>query len=67
MAGPKCPDCGIEGIEHMTSAESQERSRHRHPWFLVVHCAACGHVYGVFAKHVFSQPLPARLVLPEPR
>lgn len=62
---PRCPACGISGIEHIVSRESVERSRTRQPWFLVVHCAACGHVYQILAKHVFSQPVTPRLVLPK--
>lgn len=65
-AEPKCPDCGIRGIEHIVSRESTERSRTRQPWFLVVFCRDCGHVYDVVAKHVFSQPVPPRIVLPDP-
>ncbi len=65
MAQPKCPECGIQGMEHIVSRESVERSRTRQPWFLVVHCDGCGHVYDVIAKHVFSQNVPPRLVLPE--
>ena len=52
-------------MKHIVSRESAERSRTRQPWFVVVYCDACGHVYDVVAKHVFSQPLPPRLVLPE--
>jgi len=65
MAEPKCPACGVQGIDHIRSAESRERSRARQPWFLIVHCDQCGHVYGVVAKHVFSETIPPRLVLPE--
>lgn len=65
MAEPKCPECSVQGVEHIVSRESVERSRNRQPWFLVIHCAACGHVYDVVAKHVFSQPVPPRLVLPD--
>tara|TARA_B100001113_G_C20704810_1_gene446743 strand:- start:146 stop:346 length:201 start_codon:yes stop_codon:yes gene_type:complete len=65
MAEPKCPDCGVQGIEQIVSGESEERSRNRQPWFLVVYCRSCGHVYGVVAKHVFSQPVPPKLVLPD--
>jgi uncharacterized Zn finger protein len=54
MAEPHCPECRIEGLAHIVSKESVERSRNRDPWFTVVHCSACGHVYGVFAKHVFG-------------
>ena len=64
-AQPRCPDCGISGIEHIVSRESHERSRSRQPWFLVVHCAACGHVYDIVTKHVFSQAVTPRLVLPK--
>ncbi len=61
---PKCPDCGISGIEHMISRESTERARSREPWFVVVFCAHCGHVYEVLAKHVFSHRQQPRFVLP---
>ena len=64
MSEPKCPSCSISGMEHIVSKESTERSRTRQPWFLVVHCDACGHVYGVFAKHTFSQPVTPKLTLP---
>ncbi len=64
-ADPHCPECRIEGMAHIVSRESRERSRSRDPWFIVVHCDACGHVYGVFAKHVFSQREAPRLVLPK--
>ena len=47
------------------SRESVERSRTRQPWYLVVYCDNCGHVYDVLAKHVFSQPLTPRLTLPK--
>jgi uncharacterized Zn finger protein len=65
MADPKCPECGLQGIEHIVSRESVERSRTRQPWFLVVHCDGCGHVYNVIAKHTFAQPVTPRLVLPK--
>jgi uncharacterized Zn finger protein len=65
VAEPKCPECAIRGIEHIISRESVERSRTRQPWFLVVHCAVCGHVYDIIAKHTFAQPVTPRLVLPK--
>lgn len=65
MAEPTCPKCGVEGVEHIVSKESQERSRTKQPWFLVVYCTSCGHVYDVLAKHVFSQPVTPRLTLPK--
>lgn len=65
MAEPTCPKCSIEGIEHIATKESTERSRTKQPWFLVVYCTGCGHVYDVLAKHVFSQPVTPRLTLPK--
>lgn len=65
IAEPKCPDCGVRGMDNIVSRESNEKSRTKQPWYLVVHCSACGHVYDVFAKHVFSQPVTPRLVLPK--
>ena len=65
MAEPKCPACGVQGMDHIVSRESHERSRTRHPWFLVIHCDACGHVYDVVAKHVFMQSVTPKLTLPK--
>jgi len=64
VAEPRCPACSITGMEHIVSRESHEKSRTREPWFVVVHCSGCGHVYGVIAKHVFSHSTPPRFVLP---
>lgn len=64
MADPKCPECSAAGMAHIVSKESSERSKTRQPWFLVVHCDQCGHIYGVLAKHTFSQPIPPKLTLP---
>ncbi|MEZ5550712.1 MAG: transcriptional regulator [Pseudomonadales bacterium] len=64
MAEPTCPKCGVAGVEHIQSKESVERSRTKQPWYLVVYCDACGHVYNVLAKHVFSQPVTPKLKLP---
>ena len=65
MADPKCPACSVEGMKHIVSKESEEKSRTRQPWFLVVHCDACGHVYGVLAKHTFNQQVTPKLTLPD--
>lgn len=65
MAAPKCPECGITGIEHIVSQDSVEKSKTRQPWFVVIHCAACGHVYDVIAKHTFALPVTAKFVLPK--
>ncbi|MCY4143737.1 MAG: transcriptional regulator [Gammaproteobacteria bacterium] len=54
-AEPTCPECGVAGIEHFANQESRQRSRNREPWFFVVYCSNCGHVYNTIAKHVFSQ------------
>ena len=64
MAEPRCPSCEITGTSHIVSKESEERSRTKQPWFLIVHCDNCGHVYGVLAKHTFSQPVAPKLTLP---
>ena len=55
---PKCPGCGVAGIEHFVSKESTSRSRYREPWFFVIYCDQCGHVYNVIAKHVLHKPRP---------
>ncbi len=65
MAEPKCPSCSIEGLEHVVSSESAERAKQGNPWFYIAYCEDCGHVYGVFAKHVFGTKAGPQLVLPE--
>lgn len=64
-AEPKCPSCGVQGIANIVSTDGQERARDRKPWFIIVHCRDCGHVYNVLAKHVFAQNQPPRFVLPK--
>jgi predicted nucleic acid-binding Zn-ribbon protein len=60
MAEPKCPECGIEGIQHITSQESAQKSRGGDAWFEVAYCTACGHIYGVFPKIIYqATPPPA--------
>jgi hypothetical protein len=44
-------------MEYIVSAESEEKSQGGVVWFYVVYCDQCGHVYGVFAKHVTSSIL----------
>ncbi len=65
MAEPRCPHCGVEGLEHIVSADSHARSKDGMPWFNVVHCDQCGHVYGVLAKHVFGKGGGPQLVVKE--
>lgn len=50
VAPPKCPSCGVTGLDHIISHESDEETRGGDPWFYVVACDKCGHVYGVFVK-----------------
>jgi uncharacterized Zn finger protein len=54
---PKCPDCGIKGIEHITSTPSEKQHGTGNQWFDVAHCDECGHVYGVFVKYTIK-PMP---------
>jgi uncharacterized Zn finger protein len=65
MAEPRCPSCDVEGLEHIVSKNSLEKAQNGRPWFNVVHCDACGHVYGVFAKHVLGARSGPQLVVPE--
>ncbi len=64
VAQPTCPECSVSGIEHVVSKDSVEHSRRREAWFYVVYCSECGHVYGVFSKHVFTQSKPVQFVMP---
>lgn len=65
MAEPRCPSCDVEGIEHIVSTDSATRARDGKPWFNVIHCDGCGHVYGVLAKHVFARGGGPQLVVRE--
>ena len=65
MAEPKCPDCGAQGAQHIVSSDSVEKSRDGKPWFAIVHCDECGHVHGVFAKHIFGPRSGPQLVVRE--
>ena len=65
VAEPKCPDCGMQGAAHIVSTDSEERSKTKQPWFVIIHCDACGHVYDVVAKHVFNLPVTPKFVLPK--
>lgn len=65
MAEPKCPACNVEGIEHIVSKDSKEFSKKGEPWFQVVHCNSCGHVYGIFSKHVIGKNAPPLFTLPK--
>ena len=61
--GPKCPSCGIIGIEHIVSDDSTEQSKGGDAWFNVAYCENCGHVHGIFNKISISPtikmpPLP---------
>ncbi len=62
MAGPKCPICATSGIDKIVSTPSTEVSRERRAWFYVAHCDDCGHVYGIFTKHVFGKSGPQFIV-----
>ncbi|VVE59182.1 hypothetical protein PAN31117_05277 [Pandoraea anapnoica] len=56
-SAPKCPDCGVLGIQHIVSTPSEQQSSAGDTWFEVAHCNSCGHVYGAFAK-VVNRPTP---------
>ena len=63
MAEPRCPDCGTVGMDKLVTSDSKEHGKDGKPWFNVVHCDECGHVYGVFAKHVYGGKTGTRLVI----
>lgn len=54
LKGPICPNCNVEGIEHISSEDSTEQSGNEDPWFNVVYCNQCGHIHGIFNKVVNS-------------
>lgn len=66
MAEPKCPSCSVSGIEHFASKASGETAKNGTPWFYVVYCNQCGHVYEVINKHTFSAN-QSKFVMPDLR
>lgn len=62
MAEPVCPSCNVSGIDKIVSRPSEEKSRENTAWFFVAYCENCGHVYGVFTKHVFGRSGPQLIV-----
>ena len=43
---PKCPSCGIIGMDYITENPSNAQRKGGEPWFEIVACIKCGHVYG---------------------
>ena len=43
---PKCPSCGIVGMDYITENPSKTQRGSGDPWFEIVACIKCGHVYG---------------------
>ncbi|MEM1262554.1 MAG: transcriptional regulator [Pseudomonadota bacterium] len=62
MSEPVCPACKTTGIDNTVSAPITEKARNGSAWFYVAHCAQCGYVYGVFAKHVFGRTGPQLVI-----
>lgn len=54
MNEPKCPECGVWGMENIVTKPSVEERKRGESLFHVVFCKKCGHVYGVFAKDVLA-------------
>lgn len=54
MVEPKCPSCGVIGVDKIVSTESEAKSKGGDAWFEIAHCDDCGHVYGVFPKVVLE-------------
>ena len=67
IAAPKCPSCGVSGEEYIVSTPSRERSKAKQPWFYIIHCSACGHIYNTLSKHTFTQAVTPNFVLPKTR
>jgi uncharacterized Zn finger protein len=59
MTEPKCPECSTGGKRHIVAEESDLASKDGDPWFEIVYCDQCGHVYGVFPKLVLARNVPS--------
>ena len=45
-SNPKCPSCGIVGMDFIKEFPSNTQRKSDDPWFEIVACIKCGHVYG---------------------
>jgi hypothetical protein len=55
----------VEGVDKIVSTQSLDESMTGTPWFDIVFCDDCGHIYGVFAKNVYSHNMPPMPVNPQ--
>jgi hypothetical protein len=53
-AVPHSPVCRTAGFDKIVSVDSDQKNHNGDAWFAIVHCAECGHIYGVFAKQVIA-------------
>ena len=53
-AEPTCPKCEIKGRGFIEDQKSVQESEGGDPWFVIVFCGNCGHIYGVFPKVILS-------------
>ena len=67
MAEPKCNECHAIGMDNILSQDSEAKTQRGDPWFHVVYCGNCGHIYGVFAMHVMSHQISSRIDTFHPR
>ena len=44
---PKCPSCGMVGMDFIQEFPSNTKRGSGDPWFEIVACIKCGHVYGI--------------------
>ena len=61
MAELKCNECGVSGVKYIVSTKSNEQSKGGDAWFNIVYCESCGHIYGVFAKHILSHEITSSI------
>ena len=66
IAEPRCPACQVVGVDKIVSTPSKERSKTKQPWFYIVQCSNCGHVYDIISKHSFTTTVTPNFVLPKP-
>jgi uncharacterized Zn finger protein len=50
MEEPKCPSCDARGKDLIALTDSRQHTKDGDALFYIVHCADCGHIYGIIPK-----------------
>ena len=64
---PKCPSCGIVGLDFITEFESNTKRKSGEALYELVACIKCGRVYGVLGGQWYSSAAQVKEVHERPK